>query len=109
MISFADWEKLEIKMGEVTEAEAVPGSTKLVRLQVDFGSEQRQIVAGIAEFYQPDELVGKKCPFLFNLEPKKLKGIESQGMILAVDPKGDRSDCALLEADKEVEPGAKIS
>jgi len=108
MITFSDWEKLDIRIGKITAAEKVAGSDKLIKMKVSFGSEERQIVAGIAEFYQPDELVGRECPFLFNLEPKKFRGVESQGMIMTVDVDGGRSDCVLLHPNKEVKPGTKV-
>jgi len=108
MISFADFQRMDIRIGKILEAERVQGADKLMRMQVDFGTEKRQIVAGIAEFYQPDELVDRECPFLFNLEPKKFRGVESQGMIMAVDVDGGRSDCVLLHPNKEVKPGAKV-
>ncbi|MCK4714673.1 MAG: methionine--tRNA ligase subunit beta, partial [Candidatus Aenigmarchaeota archaeon] len=105
---FSDFKKLDIRIGKILSAEKAEGTDKLMKLQVDFGSEKRQIVAGIAEFYEPEDLIGKECPFLFNLEPKSLKGHESQGMILAVDVEGDRSDCILLHPNKETKPGAKV-
>jgi methionine--tRNA ligase beta chain len=105
-ISFDDFRKLDIRIGKIVEAEKVEGADKLMKLQVDFGSEKRQIVSGIAEFYSPDELKGRECPFVFNLEPKRFRGQESQGMIMAVDT---GSDCMLLHPNKEVEPGAKVT
>lgn len=106
MISFDDFKKLEIKIGKVTLAEKVEGADKLARLVFDFGNEQRQIIAGIAEFY-PDlsVLVGKQMPVIINLEPKNLKGHESQGMILAVDVDGQP---ILLNPEKEVPPGSIV-
>lgn len=108
MITFSDWEKVDIRVGKIVSAERVEGSGKLIKMKVDFGSEERQIVAGIAQFYEPDGLIGKQCPFLFNLEPKKLRGLESQGMILAVDAEGGMKSCALMCPDKEVKNGAKV-
>ncbi|MBM3303940.1 MAG: methionine--tRNA ligase subunit beta [Candidatus Aenigmarchaeota archaeon] len=108
MITFADFQKMDIRIGKITEAEKVQGADKLMKMQVDFGTEKRQIVAGIAEFYAPEGLIGKQCPFVFNLEPKKFRGLESQGMIMAIDVGGDRSDCVLLHPNKEVKPGAKV-
>ncbi len=108
MIKFDDWEKIDIRIGKIKTAEKVEGSDKLIKLEVNFGEEERQIIAGIAEFYKPEELVGKQCPFLFNLEPKKLRGLDSQGMILAVDAEGDRKSCALMFPDRKVKNGAKV-
>ena len=107
-VSFSDFQRMDIRMGKIVEAEKAPGTDKLVRLQVDIGSEKRQIVASIAEFYEPGSLVGKQCPFLVNLEPKSFMGHESRGMLLAVDVEGDRSDCILLHPNKEAKAGAKV-
>ncbi len=103
-ISFEDFKKLEIKIGKVVAAERVEGSDKLLKLSVDFGQEKKQIVAGIGKFYKPEFLVGKECPFAFNLETKVINGIESQGMILAADDNGP----VLLHPDKEILPGSIV-
>jgi len=105
MISFKDWMKVEIKIGKVIEAEKVENSNKLIKLQVDLGKEKRQIVAGIAEFFKDKDLIGKEIPILVNLEPKKFMGVESHGMILAVDIDGEP---VLLHPEKEVPVGSKI-
>jgi methionyl-tRNA synthetase len=83
-ISIDEFKKVEIRIGEITSAEPVDGSEKLLRLMVNFGDEDRQVVSGIAKFF-PDHasLVGKRCAFATNLEPRKLMGLESQAMILA--------------------------
>ena len=106
MISIDDFKKLEIKIGKIIAAEKVEGSSKLLKLLFDFGSEQRQILAGIAQAY-PDVslLIGKQIPVLVNLEPKMLMGQESQGMILAADSNGEP---VLLHPDKEVLPGSIV-
>src|SRR3989344_4214613 len=106
MVSFDDFKKLEIKIGKIIAAEKVEGSSKLLKLLFDFGSEQRQILAGIAQAY-PDVslLIGKQIPVLVNLEPKMLMGQESQGMILAADSNGEP---VLLHPDKEVLPGSIV-
>lgn len=108
MITFEDFRKLDIRIGKILSAEKAEGTAKLMKMQVDFGKEKRQIVAGIAEFYNPKDLAGKECPFLFNLEPKSFRGHESRGMILAVDVEGDRSDCILLHPNRETKPGARV-
>lgn len=105
-ISFEDFAKLEIKIGKILSAEKVEKSEKLLKLQVDFGSEQRQVLSGIAQFYQPEDVVGKECPFIVNLEPRTIMGLESQGMIMAADP-GDGS-AVLLHPDKDTIPGSKV-
>lgn len=105
MITFDDFAKLEIRIGKVVSAEKVENADKLLRLMVDFGDEQRQIVSGIAEWYKPEDLVGKLMPVLTNLEPRKFRGIESQGMILAADNGGKPT---ILEPEQEVAPGSKV-
>ena len=103
-ISFDDFKKLEIRIGKIISAEKIESSHKLLQLQVDFGTEKRQILAGIAKYYTPENLVGKLCPFVFNLEPKKLGDLESQGMILAADGEGP----VLMHPDKEILPGSIV-
>ncbi len=105
-ITFDDFSKLDIRIGKIVVAEHVEGSEKLLRLEVDFGTEKRQIVSGIAKFYAPEDIIGKECPFIVNLEPRKLMGLESQGMILAADP-GDDS-AVLLHPDKEIPEGSQL-
>ena len=107
-INFEDFAKLEIKIGKIISAEKVEGSDKLLKLMVDFGGElssPRQIIAGIGKIYAPEALVGKECPFAYNLAPRVLKGLESQGMILC--PSIDGAPC-LLHPDKEVPPGNAV-
>jgi methionyl-tRNA synthetase len=84
-IEFDDFAKLDIRTGTVLEAEKVPKTKKLLKLKVDTGIDQRTVVSGIAEFFKPEDIVGKKVSILINLAPKKLRGIESQGMILMAE------------------------
>ena len=106
MISLDDFKKIDIRIGKVVSAERVPDSDKLILLKVDLGSETRQIVAGIAKIVSdPQELVGKELPVLINLEPKMLKGYESQGMILATDNNGEP---VLLHPARDVNPGSVV-
>lgn len=104
-VTIEDLKKLDIRVGKIVAAEAIEGSEKLLKLQVDFGEFQRQILSGIAKFYAPQELVEKQCPFIVNLEPRKMMGLESQGMLLAAGVDGS---AVLLHPDKEVPEGAKI-
>lgn len=106
-ISFDDFIKTEITVGEIISAEKVESADRLLKLKVDFGTEQRQIVSGIAEFYQPGELIGTKCPFVTNLEPRKIRGEESKGMILAAKDKN--GNFSILKVDQQIEKGTKIS
>jgi methionyl-tRNA synthetase len=103
VVTFEEFQKLELKTGRVVAAEPVKKSAKLLRLQVDIGGETRQIVAGMQQFYKPDELVGKDVVVVVNLAPAKIFGIESNGMVLAA---GD--EASLLVPLKPVEPGTKI-
>ena len=106
-ISIDDFKKLEIKIGEIMSAEKVPETDKLLKLTVNFGEENiRQIVSGISMYFEdPQTLVGKKCAFATNLEPRNIKGLESQGMILAVSGENFFS---LLSTNNEVPPGATV-
>lgn len=114
MISYDDFAKLEIKIGEIKSVEVVDGADKLLKLMVDVGEvdengavSHRQIVSGIRTFFEdPQVLVGKKCPFLTNLEPRIIREIESQGMILAAStPEGM---FGLLHPSTDLPVGTKI-
>lgn len=106
-ISIDDFKKIEIKIGQILSAEKIENTDKLLKLSVDFGEEDpRQIVSGIANYFiDTQSLVGKKCAFATNLEPRIIKNLESQGMILAVS--GDEF-FSLLEVSKNVPPGSMI-
>ncbi len=106
MITFEDFKKLEIRIGKILSAQKVEGTDKLLKLEVDIGKEKRQLVAGIAQYYEPEELINKQIPVLVNLEPRKIRGVESQGMLLAAT-EGEAP--ILLHPDKEVSPGSLIS
>jgi methionyl-tRNA synthetase len=105
-ISIDEFMKVELRVAKVLEAEAVPKSKKLVKLKVDVGTEQRTIVAGIAEAYQPEQLVGRTIAIVFNLKPAKLMGIESNGMVLAASVDGGKP--ILVAFDEPVPPGARV-
>lgn len=105
MITYEDFAKLEIKIGKIVSAEKVENADKLLKLEIDFGHEKRQIVSGIADWYNPEDLIGKLVPVLVNLEPRNFRGVESQGMILAVDA-DDKA--ILIEPIKGVPLGSKI-
>ena len=104
-IDIKEFAKLDIRIGRIVKAENIKGSKKLMKLEVDIGDEVRQIVAGVAEVYKPEELVGKLVPVLVNIKPAKLMGVESRGMVLAADVNGKP---VLLHPDREVPPGSKI-
>lgn len=104
MVSYDDFAKLDMRVVKVVEAARVEGSAKLLRLAVDMGTEKRQIIAGIAKGYTPEELVGKSVIIIANMDYRKLAGLESQGMLLAA---GD-GEIALLTIDRMLAPGTKV-
>ena len=104
-ITIDDFKRLQIRIATVTAAEPVPKSTKLLKLTLDVGGETRTIVAGIAEDYAPDQLVGKQIPVLVNLQPALIRGIVSEGMMLAADVDGR---AVLLHPDREVPSGSIV-
>ena len=106
-ISIEDFQKVQLKTGKVLAAERVPKSNKLMRMQVDLGTEQRQIVAGIAAQYEPDALIGRNVVIVANLKPAKLMGVESNGMVLAATV-GAEGAPSLLAVDESVPPGSRV-
>lgn len=105
--TFDDFKKIELKVAQIVEAERVEKSEKLVKLQVNVGeSQNRQIVAGIAKHYSPEELVGKKIVIVANLKPAKLMGELSQGMLLAAS---DESGLCLVDPGLGISVGSKVS
>ena len=105
MITIDRFREMELKVGTVTAAEPHPNADRLVVLRVDLGSEQRQIVAGIRAHYAPESLVGRQIIVVANLEPAMLRGVESQGMLLAASS-GDR--VVLMRPDEPVAPGSIV-
>lgn len=108
MASYEDFEKLDIRVAKVLEAEPVEGAKKLYKLKIRMGVEERTLVAGIAEQYSPDEVLGKKILVIANLDPRTIRGIESQGMLLAAVSEGGKQ-VVLCTVDGDIEDGAKIS
>ena len=107
-LAFDDFMKVELKVGLIREAEAVPKSDKLVKLKVDLGEAQpRQVLAGIREHYDPAALVGKRVVVVANLKPRKIMGVESQGMVLAA--KDDEHGLSVLGIDKDIVPGTRVT
>lgn len=106
LVSFEEFKKIEIRIGKILSAEKVENADKLLKLEVEFKGEigKRQIVSGIAEYFSQNELIGKKLPFIVNLEPRKFKGVESQGMLMAVA--GEKP--ILLLPSEDVPEGAEI-
>lgn len=104
-ITFGEFMRMDLRVGEILKAEKVEGTTKLIKLEVDIGTEKRTMVAGIADVYSPEELVGKKLVVIANLKPAVIRGIESQGMILAAEVEGKAT---IPFFDKDVPTGAKV-
>jgi methionine--tRNA ligase beta chain len=104
-IKFEEFQKIDLRVGKILEVKKVEGSEKLLKLIVDLGNEKKQLVAGIAKYYKTEDLIGKEIVVIANLEPKKIMGIESQGMLLAADVNGEP---VILIPEKEVPPGTKI-
>ncbi|MCX6360630.1 MAG: methionine--tRNA ligase [Armatimonadetes bacterium] len=104
-ITYDDFAKVELRVARVLAAERIPKADKLLKLTVDLGTEQRTILAGIAEMYEPEEVAGKQVVIVANLAPRKMRGIESQGMILAADTEGQ---AILLQPETEVPAGARV-
>lgn len=105
LITIDDFRKLELRVGRVVTAEKVAGADKLLKLSVDIGTETRQVVAGIATKYIPEQLVGKSVILVANLKPAVIRGIESRGMILAA---GDKEVEALATFLEPVQPGSRV-
>jgi methionine--tRNA ligase beta chain len=106
MVSFDEFKKLDIRIGTILSAEPVEGSDKLLKLSVDLGEEvPRQIVAGIRLYRAPETLIGKQSAFIANMEPRTIRGLESNGMTLAAS---NEADFALLTVDAAVPPGTPV-
>ena len=104
-ISYEDFKRLDLRVAKIIEVERVENSEKLIRLQIDLGEEKRQIVAGIGKFYNPEDLINKQIVVVANLEPRKLMGEESQGMLLAAS---NEDQISLLIPDQEIPTGAIV-
>src|SRR3989344_430747 len=106
MISLEDFKKIELRVAKIVQAERVPDTDKLLKLRLQVGGEERDIVSGIAEHYEPESLIGREIVIVANLEPRILRGVESEGMLLAAQD--ENGTLALLQPDKEIEPGAAV-
>ncbi|MCS6956359.1 MAG: hypothetical protein NZM02_00730 [Patescibacteria group bacterium] len=107
IIVFSDFEKNDLRVGKVIEASLVEGSKNLIKMKVDLGDDYGvvQIVSGIAKYYKPEDLIGNNYPFIANLEPRKVMGEESQGMLLVADAP---ERFFLISLDKNLKPGTII-
>ncbi len=106
-ISYGDFQKLDLRVAKILQAEEIPGKDRLLKLSVDIGTEQRTIVAGIKPWYSPAELIGKSIVIVANLEPKTLAGIQSHGMLLAAGEHGAET-ISLLVLDRELPAGTIV-
>jgi methionyl-tRNA synthetase len=107
-IKFTEWQKLDLRVGKILSVENHPNADKLYVIEVDLGKEKRTVVAGLKEHYTPKQLIGKLCVVFANLEPAVLRGVKSEGMILAAVSE-DKSKVFILKPDKELELGSKIA
>ncbi|MCE4610891.1 MAG: methionine--tRNA ligase subunit beta [Desulfurococcales archaeon] len=108
LIDIGDFAKIDLRVGRVVKAERVPHSKKLLKLIVDIGGEQRQVLAGLAKWYKPEDLEGKTVIVVANLKPKRMAGLVSQGMILAAPCDEKEGKPVLLTVEEEVKPGARV-
>ncbi|MEK6840568.1 MAG: methionine--tRNA ligase subunit beta [Nanoarchaeota archaeon] len=108
-IKFSDWQKLDLRVAKILRVEDIEGADKLYKLSVDLGKElgKRTLVAGIKPYYKKEQLKNRQCIIFTNLEPRKIKGIESQGMILA-SVNADERKVFLLQPDSKIEEGSRI-
>jgi methionyl-tRNA synthetase len=107
-ITFEEFKKIELRVAEIVSAEEIPGADKLFKLKINLGAEERELAAGIKGHYQVEELVGKKIAVVANLLPRKIRGVESRGMLLAAS-NDDRSSLTLLTVDRDIPNGSVIS
>ncbi len=105
-VAFKEFLKLDMRVGKVLDAEHLEGSKNLIKMIVDFGFEKRQSVAGLLQYYKPEELVDKKYAFVLNLERKKFMGVESQCMVLAAEDEKD--NVILVAPERDVDVGSRI-
>jgi methionine--tRNA ligase beta chain len=106
MVSFKQFQELDLRVGKILAAENVPGADKLYKLSVDLGEKKITLVAGLRPYYRPEEMKGKSIVVVANLDPVTLKGVKSEGMLLAAQ---EDQVVSLLTIDKTVKPGSKIS
>ena len=105
-ISFKEFQNIDMRIGRILKADQIPNSRNLIKMIVDFGSEKRQAVAGLLNWYKPEDLVGRNYAFILNLQRRKFMGIESQCMILAAED--DEGNVVCLQPEKDVSKGSRI-
>jgi len=106
IITIDEFRQVDLRVADVLACERIPGADRLLKLGLRIGDEEREIVAGVAVFYAPEELVGKQIVVVYNLQPAVIRGIESQGMLLAAK---DGNGLSVLTVDKQVKSGSRIS
>jgi methionine--tRNA ligase beta chain len=105
-VSFNEFQKLDLRVGKIIEAEQIQGSRKLIRIVADFGTEKKQAIAGLLQWYQPQDLIGKKCVFLLNLQKRIMMGFESQCMLLAAED--NKGNVVVLQTEKDISEGSQV-
>jgi len=109
IVTIDEFAKIDLRVAVVLAAERVPKTEKLLKLQLDLGSEERTIVSGIAEFYEPEALVGRRIVIVANLKPARIRGVESRGMLLAAGGRGPGEAFGLISLDNDIPPGTRVS
>jgi methionyl-tRNA synthetase len=107
-IDIDTFRQADLRVAQIVAAEPVEGATRLLRLQVDLGTERRQLVAGIAAYYSPEQLVGRKIVVVANLQPARIRGVESQGMLLAAGGRAPGAALGLLTVDDAIPNGTRV-
>ena len=105
-ITFDEFSKMDLRVGKITAAEKIEKADKLLKLTVDTGIDERTVVSGIAEYFKPEEVIGQKVSILLNLAPRKIRGVESQGMILMAET--ENGELAFVSPNKEIDAGNTI-
>jgi len=108
LVSIEEFMRLDLRVGKILTCERVPKSKKLLVMQVDLGSERRQLLAGLSQYYLPEEMVGRRVVVVANLKPALLMGLESQGMVLAASPEDGSGVPTLVSVPEGLAPGAKV-
>ena len=109
IITIDEFGKVDLRVAVVLAAERVPKTEKLLKLELDMGTERRTIVSCIAEFYAPEALVGKRIVIVANLKPARIRGVESRGMLLAAGGRGPGEELGLVTLDSDIPPGTRVS
>lgn len=109
VITIDDFAKIDLRVAVVLAAERVPKTAKLLKLDLDLGTEKRSIVSGIAEFYEPESLVGRRIVLVANLKPARIRGVESRGMLLAAGGRAPGEHLGLVTLDTDIPPGTRVS